>query len=296
MGPDLYPRSPVFPPELERVIFEITAQDRPLSIPALMLVGKRVKFWLEPLLYRTIVLADPATVCEGYIAAKWQAFTAVIQSKPPPFFRDSVRHLLLSSSVPPEAAALILVACSGVEDLSIQTRFTIPNLLTFISSLPKRLYCNLTEIFPSPWEMDFTHRLFSQITHIAITEYVEDELDIWRGLALIPHLSHLSFTWTLYLPLFPVLLHTCKSLKVLVVVDEDLGGSIEDSVADLAEDPRFISMPAHIDCIQDWQNGVHTGVDDWSMAEDFIAKRRSGEIDRLQYRISEEEYLKYYCA
>ncbi|KAJ7088093.1 hypothetical protein C8R44DRAFT_892893 [Mycena epipterygia] len=60
------------------------------------------------------------------------------------------------------------------------------------------------------------------------------------------------------------------------------------SVTELSRDFRFVAM-----CCEhyhlDWQMGACAGVDYWSRAESFIAKRRSGEIDALQYEILVDE-------
>ncbi|KAJ7480301.1 hypothetical protein B0H11DRAFT_1916041 [Mycena galericulata] len=65
---------------------------------------------------------------------------------------------------------------------------------------------------------------------------------------------------------------------------------IEDhpELKDLAKDPHFVQM-ACSHYIKDWQMGALTGVDYWSRAEEFIAKRRSGKIDPLQYLIEVDE-------
>ncbi|KAJ7887124.1 hypothetical protein B0H14DRAFT_2696630 [Mycena olivaceomarginata] len=47
---------PKLPPELECTIFEIAALARPKMIPSLILVAHRVKHWVEPLLYRVIMV------------------------------------------------------------------------------------------------------------------------------------------------------------------------------------------------------------------------------------------------
>ncbi|KAJ7120747.1 hypothetical protein C8R43DRAFT_79800 [Mycena crocata] len=50
--------TPLFPPDIEREIFEITARESRSTIPGLVLVAQRVKFWLEPILYRTLRVRD----------------------------------------------------------------------------------------------------------------------------------------------------------------------------------------------------------------------------------------------
>ncbi|KAJ7183011.1 hypothetical protein C8R43DRAFT_18519 [Mycena crocata] len=281
---------PVFPPELERTIFEIRARAWPLSIPELMLVAHRVKIWLEPLLYRTVVMTDGEDVIEGHIGALMKGFMPVIQSKPPSFFKDSVHHLLLAASTPLEVANSVIAVCSGVEDLWINIDG--PDLTT-IGSLPlKRFYGHLMQQLIGG-RINFMQRIFSQITHLEVFDLVSaNELEAWYGLALIPHLTHLSFNWTNPLPLFPVLLDSCKSLQVLVLLEEHhADGSNRDLVSALSEDPRFVSMACE-NCILDWQMGAHTGIDYWWRAEEFIAKRRLGEINCLRYRIPEDESLR----
>ncbi|KAJ7816012.1 hypothetical protein B0H13DRAFT_2293217 [Mycena leptocephala] len=87
--------------DLEREVFEISALSRPKSIPTLMLVAWRVKTWVEPLLYRTIVVwrsarfaPTPAPI-EGHPTFYRRTLIPIIKSKPTSFFRDSVRHLLI---------------------------------------------------------------------------------------------------------------------------------------------------------------------------------------------------------
>ncbi|KAJ7241534.1 hypothetical protein C8J57DRAFT_1368816 [Mycena rebaudengoi] len=47
---------PSIPPELGREIFEIAATHHPETMPTLLLVAQRVLRWIEPLLYRTLVV------------------------------------------------------------------------------------------------------------------------------------------------------------------------------------------------------------------------------------------------
>ncbi|KAJ7841718.1 hypothetical protein B0H14DRAFT_3457307 [Mycena olivaceomarginata] len=58
----------------------------------------------------------------------------------------------------------------------------------------------------------------------------------------------------------------------------------------LTKDPRFVIMDCRYQA-NDWEVGAHTGIDYWSRAGDLVAKRLSGEIDALQYRIEVDESL-----
>ncbi|KAF7377257.1 hypothetical protein MSAN_00146000 [Mycena sanguinolenta] len=101
--------SPVtLPADLERTIFEITAFAAPECIPRLVLVAWRVKIWLEPILYRTLVI-------EGK-RHNLIPFLDTLASKPAAFFADSTRHLFMDD-FDPSAMRAILSACSQVENL-----------------------------------------------------------------------------------------------------------------------------------------------------------------------------------
>ncbi|KAJ6564436.1 hypothetical protein B0H19DRAFT_1258885 [Mycena capillaripes] len=217
------PPAALLPEDLEREIFEISAHSRPVFIPILMLVARRVKIWLEPLLYRTIVLDNPS-VLKGYPIYSW----AILESKPASFFHHAI---------------------------------------------------------------DFTHRLFSRITHLELFDRLDSfDPTIWCNLALIPQLTHLAFHGPASATMWPSLLRTCHSLRVLVAFGQmqAMVNSHQD-MEKLVKDARFVVAPSLSSVTTDWHRGAHTGIDCWSRAEDFIAKRRSGEINCLQYWIDTDK-------
>ncbi|KAJ7466668.1 hypothetical protein B0H11DRAFT_1733189 [Mycena galericulata] len=213
---------PILPVELEKEIFEIAAYSRPLCIPKLMLVAWRVKIWVEPLLYRIVVLlGDLDCLCleemEGYPYEDDKIFTR-IQSTPTSVFRNSVRHLCLNLIFEP-VAEFILSASPGVEDLWIVSYGAgNTSLLPIIGPLPlKRLHCCLEALFIPETQIDFAHQLFSHLTHLEIfTDNNPEVTQPWSEIALIPHLTHLSFNDVDLLSLSLNILNTCKSLQVLV--------------------------------------------------------------------------------
>jgi hypothetical protein len=208
-----------------------------------------------------------------------------MQSKPPSFFHNSIRHLLLCD-IQVKHTEFLLNNCHRVENLFIfSSQSELPNSLSAMGSLPlKRLYCHLTQLFGSAAQIDFTHRMFSQITHLQLFDYV-DSVDIWPGLALIPHLTHIAFLNIFprlgphFIPLSLRLLNTCTSLRVLVLIEAAPGTPPDVHLQQLAEDGRFVCIRAILMGFEEnWYVGAHTGIDFWSRAEDFISKRRSGEI------------------
>ncbi|KAJ7705402.1 hypothetical protein B0H17DRAFT_1037849 [Mycena rosella] len=70
---------PIFPPELEREIFEAAALMHPNSIPSL---SHRVHIWIEPFLY-IVIRIDIVPMADAVRR----------ETKPASFFQESVRHL-----------------------------------------------------------------------------------------------------------------------------------------------------------------------------------------------------------
>ncbi|KAJ7918169.1 hypothetical protein B0H13DRAFT_2438177 [Mycena leptocephala] len=123
--------------------------------------------------------------------------------------------------------------------------------------------------------INFTHSLFAHLTHLALLFRAEPnaQWDEWKGLALIPNLTHLAFVHERSLPVFQGALATCSALQVFVYLS-----SWDQGLGSLAQDTRFVCMITP-PFIRDWQIGARGGDDFWVRAEQFIAKRISGEVD-----------------
>ncbi|KAJ7480311.1 hypothetical protein B0H11DRAFT_2233436 [Mycena galericulata] len=220
---------------------------------------------------------------DGYPNFTDKMLSSAMRSKPPTFFRHSVRNLLLYC-IPNSQE--ILTVCTGVENLWIVGRaagqfdFSAQQLPTL-----KHLYTDYLEwLFGPP----ATRPLFPQLTHLELmgpTEVDEEDIDILlSSVSQLPQLTHLAFYEEGFTSIFLPLLETCGSLEVLVFISGKLLRELEYENS-LANDLRFVVLPTSSKWFEDWQSGLHTGVDYWSRAECFIAKRRSGEIDRLLYLI-----------
>ncbi|KAF8151858.1 hypothetical protein K438DRAFT_1988151 [Mycena galopus ATCC 62051] len=276
------PSLPILPPELERAIFEIAAHLRPLWIPQFMLVAQRVKTWVEPLLYRTIALSGtwPEMAADLKEQPRFQCDTLlpIIQSNSFSFPGDSVRNLLLGF-ISSTDAEVVLSACRSVENLWIVMKRP-GDLFPLIGDLPlKHLYCHVEDLFGPERPIDFTHRVFTNITHLHIFDSLRtkggaDQKERWKKLCLIPHLTHLCFNRTglVIMDVWLTLLRTCKSLRVLVVRDAKSHSILHTLIAtyaegpDLINDPRFMTMSCKFD-VYDWRMGTLTGMDYWSQAE-----------------------------
>lgn len=236
---------------------------------------------VEPLLFRTITVCEEKDdIPEGHPFFRIDTLLDMIQYGK--FPGDAVRNLLIQVD---GDRATLLSACPKTENLWINPDLG-PNLFPQISVLPlKRLTCNLDVLFGPDIPRDLTHRLFSRLTHLEILDNMEynSEYDpkMLPDLALISHLSHLAFAYVEgFIDLFIPLLNTCKSLRVLVVLDPYVHTIIahHKDKEELARDERFVVMERKLHT-NDWILGAHTGVDYWSRAEEFVEKRRSGKID-----------------
>ncbi|KAJ7177044.1 hypothetical protein C8R46DRAFT_1213605 [Mycena filopes] len=279
--------TPILPQELERQIFEICASSQPFVIPRLMLVAWRVAEWLEPLLYRTISVCQTPPERYHYPYLTPETVANLLLRKPADFFRDSVRNLLLDA-IRPDVMESILAVCTRLENIWAPGASLQVVRSTSIFPL-KHLYTNSWALFsPTVSPLD---PLFAQLTHLEMTEYnIFKAVEIASRLVFLPKLSHLAFNVEALIPSCPRLLEECPSLIVLASLDNNRlypgrGPVFREYEERLSKDVRFVLLRARI---EDWQSGVHSGVDYWSRAEDFIAKRRSGAVLATQYELIED--------
>ncbi|KAJ7617910.1 hypothetical protein FB45DRAFT_932950 [Roridomyces roridus] len=281
---------PMLPLELERAIFEVAAYEEPLCVPRLMLVAWRVKKWVERYLYRILLFSDDPPGLHGIYAYPYNApepdddilLYTHITSLPVDLLQSSVRHLCVGEY--DELAQFLLSTCTSVEDFWGSPSGQIDRL----ARLPlKRLHCSPLDVF-GPKPVDFSHSLFSHVTHLEIFErHMTVDLPSWSGLASIPHLTHLAFDEANFLSIAADLLRMCAFLHVMIYTRPSETSPVPVVSEDLRQDSRFVVMLCD-EYIKDWQMGALTGVDFWSRAEDFVGKRRTGQVDRLQYVIEED--------
>ncbi|KAJ7134054.1 hypothetical protein C8R43DRAFT_1133067 [Mycena crocata] len=275
------------PVELQQEIFEITASAFPSRIFHLLLVD----IWLEPILYRALIFAQDVT----YSASITEASPPIIapkkalqmlSSRPPSFFHKHVRHLCCTGLADHELE-LILKKCTGVLIISLchcyslDPAFAVLPLLAAIT--PRRLACRLSPLFhPAP--IDFTHVLFSRLTHLEMvdSDFRTTDWAPWAGLAALPCLTHLAFIETGSFPMFTGALTACPHLSVLVVVEFAPDQVDEPLSAAFVHDHRFVQL-----CLAgkllSWEATAMTGDDHWIKADaiirDRMARKRRGRSD-----------------
>ncbi|KAJ6545395.1 hypothetical protein B0H19DRAFT_1167567 [Mycena capillaripes] len=274
---------PNLPPELERQIFEIAALLYPEYIPALILVAQRVKTWIEPMLYGVLYLCRTPDPEKPIRQLPLATVRSLIESRPASFFHTHVRHIRLFEFYDDvlDDIMKILAVCDATVNLQLLLA-SADSLLPCLGALPlQRLAVNLRTLFPST--IDFLHPVFAQITHLDLFDFEMNDVEwgSWSALAKMPQLTHLSFLNNL-VPntLWKAALTHCKSLQVLAIMcskKKDLDSYAPDG-AELGSDPRFVMLVV-ADILVDWESGARGGQDHWVIADEFVCKRRAGEIE-----------------
>ncbi|KAJ7280809.1 hypothetical protein C8J57DRAFT_1501012 [Mycena rebaudengoi] len=153
---------PILPPELEHYIFELAALAHGAVIPALLRVAQRVLAWMEPMLYNVLRLDDAAELLVT------KAIRRALKSKPPRFFHDCVRHIVLqdASYWSPEKIDELFYRCTGLVGFASANSHCTPRLLPVFSKLHARYFSlMLTDLFLG-LPIDLVHPMFLSVTHL----------------------------------------------------------------------------------------------------------------------------------
>ncbi|KAJ7677705.1 hypothetical protein DFH06DRAFT_1166971, partial [Mycena polygramma] len=268
---------PILPPELERDIFEITAVLYPTSILALVLVAHRVLEWVQPFLYRTLMVKTGSR--------STSAFLRVRQTQPQnsSFFRNSVHNLFVHHDAwLANEARLILSSCSSITNFVMMTPN--PSILPLLEDKHLTHFStSLAPLFENGRTLqNLVHPIFTHTTHLHLFDPLHTEQD-WSALALLPALTHLCLTSFVHRDQILRVL-ACTRLQVLTNVH--INTAPEWPIADICgrlaiDDPRFvlITLDMSINAYgRDWERGRRGKQDFWAVADAFVAKKRLGLI------------------
>ncbi|KAJ7625726.1 hypothetical protein FB45DRAFT_1005066 [Roridomyces roridus] len=281
MQPGGQPRS--LPADVERCIFESAAYLHPECIPSLLLVARRVNLWTEHVLHRVLTAlvgrnSKGTVVAPNYIRRHSpRSLPIFLDSKPREFFHSHVRHVRLVG-VPLAEMVRTLSLCDETTDLSLwdvvgaQEDDNNTPLLAVLGTLPlQRL-----SIYFRRGAMDFSSPFFVRLTHLDLPGAHSDRWADWEPLALLPQLTHLSFSEDFHsTPIFKNLLQYCPSLQALVVLFSApallnlLAGVLRVGVPDA----RFVVLLV-LDRDEDWETGARGGEDYWILAEEEVVQNR----------------------
>ncbi|KAJ6454757.1 hypothetical protein C8R47DRAFT_1166743 [Mycena vitilis] len=270
---------PRFPPDLEREVFETMALMYPQKIPTLLRVARRVLVWIEPLLYRAVRIS-------GHDEATERPLLNAMASRSPAFFH-AVRHVILlglSDNFPEKDALRLLKLCTGLTSFGCNYAWTDRSILPILGEKRiRRLSITLSELFGAA-EADLGHPLFHSVTHLDLLgrEGIEQVIGDVRKL---PALTHLCLDWEVPEELVASALADCPSLTLLLVQAYHGAEPFDYQIRDV----RFV-VGISGDYWVDWEACASHATqltDFWSEAEDFVERRRNGEIEATRYWLKE---------
>ncbi|KAJ7150449.1 hypothetical protein C8R43DRAFT_1127927 [Mycena crocata] len=268
---------PHLPVELERGIFELAAETHLPGCAGLLLVAQRVKIWIEPILYRTLLVCETA---DGKSRPPWitpRTLLELLHSRPATFFHDHVRNMFCTGTTK-SVSEVILRKCSGTHNLYFLDD-TFPTHLPLLAAMaPQRLYVSCLSTLFSSARVDFHHPLFMRVTHFEanLLDFIYDEP--WAGLGALPCLTHLAVSdVTTPVQIKDALTH-CKSLVLLVVLYNGDDPVDAELAALFAHEPRFVQLAVYSD-MENWKVGALGGEDHWSRAEAIVRGRQLRKID-----------------
>ncbi|KAJ7241564.1 hypothetical protein C8J57DRAFT_1477695 [Mycena rebaudengoi] len=174
---------PSFPLELEREIFEIAATRHPETMPTLLLVAQHVLQWIEPLVYRTLVVGR--TLVLGRIAARRLDPANLLHLQPAKL--KHILHLLVRDSH--NDLLPILPLCGHVERLALYGAD--PSMITALEAMPLALQ-HFSFMNSSTLDViDPSRPLFRMLTRLDMFAWTEGQkLDF--QFAQLPALTHLG--------------------------------------------------------------------------------------------------------
>ncbi|KAF9003913.1 hypothetical protein BDQ17DRAFT_1408881 [Cyathus striatus] len=277
-----------FPPEIEDEIFKLAVISRPY-LPAdihLALISKRVRSYIEPILYKTLMIEGKGWGATGrhfdeVKMVKESKFTLALQSKPASFFQRSVKNLLIVNSVTENFLLDILSICTAVEHLGAYFQFaTNPDLWKLITSMPLRSFESIELLHP---QLDTPHT-FQHLTYLSVQGALDqDQLVPKESFKYFPSLTHFAirvgdcdddFSMKLKIVMdnFPLL----KTLTILLDEYCDWGDQGSDD-----EIETWLELDRRVEVIDSTGDSIHFG-------------RRGGHCSDEEEEYMDWDYDRYY--
>ncbi|KAI0316025.1 hypothetical protein OF83DRAFT_1061007 [Amylostereum chailletii] len=272
-APSIFSQLPV---ELVRDVFELAAHTHRPTACALSLVCSHSRAWIEPVLYRTVVLES---------ARALRAFSSTLALKPASF--DRIHHLGIVAPGPFPSIHDVLSACAGVSSLACG--FSLASYAkqypTSTPAFAAREQHLLGQSCRDGWDDAF---LSAPATHLRIHLGPDnwDELSSAR-LRPLSHLTHLAviFPVTAHAPppesIYSMLLTLLDDLPLHVLLVQALGGAraapliehLEREAQDRGE-PRLVAEGAPLSAVRQWEDASRGGLGVWERADERVASRR----------------------
>ncbi|KIM45609.1 hypothetical protein M413DRAFT_24776 [Hebeloma cylindrosporum] len=260
--------SPIFPPELEREIFEVAVHsNKNKRFVNFMLVARRVHDWIASDIY-CIASQLPQN---SFPPRKWGALTTSVE-----YFGPFVKHLIIGGpSWDHDSLAEFFEACHTVADLALWTHIPIRELRPVLERLSlKRLSANLTGL---DFE-DLTNSIFASITHLDITRFDRGPhigWPQWRAFTHLTFLTHLAINEPMddSDEIIQNLLRGCQRLRILLIIEVRDPWDLKDVPFG---DPRLVFMKIQRYVCEDWVEGAKGNEDIWRCAEEISRAKHYG--------------------
>ncbi|KAK7018214.1 hypothetical protein R3P38DRAFT_3399097 [Favolaschia claudopus] len=291
--PELSPTTaPRLPPELERVIFEVVAMSDARDIPILMRVAWRVKHWVQPLLYRTIVILwiENASKKYDFPVISVRILLDMVTRKQSLPLRQFCREMFWDTEErenEEDDFERILAACPNITNLFF---YPMKNTAQYIPMLNRmhrltRFASHLNRLF-DPHPVDFGYAFLRNVTHL---ELLDDDIEVsdylLDRLRRAPCLTHVAFDLASGIAALHACIRAFTQLQCIVFLQNDILLDVEEPETD---DDRFVCI-RQSDFRADWIRGATTGIDYWTIADGFIAAKRAGKTDRSNYLIADTD-------
>ncbi|KAJ7493073.1 hypothetical protein B0H11DRAFT_2228397 [Mycena galericulata] len=254
---------PLLPVELEREIFEFTAHMHPRSR-------------IQSLHFYELLAAS---------SSGSSLYCTELPEPPPAFFRNAVRHLYLGDDAyrSLEEEIQVLAVCTGVVNLALMSGVSRPTILPILAEMKiQRMAVHLAVLFGTRQAIDLTHPSFAYTTHLDVFDKIgEEDTHLCSQITALPALTHLCLNGQVPWSTIQTFLTDCSKLELLFV---SVAGASKVLVGTLwalrspIRDTRFAVGVKHYYRVE-WQNGARGLPDFWSVAENFVAQKRSGAID-----------------
>ncbi|KAJ7065446.1 hypothetical protein C8F01DRAFT_1125631 [Mycena amicta] len=275
------------PPELERIIFELAATELPKSILTLSLVACRVKEWLDPILFRTLVITSnaPHRARDDFLSCRIDVFQAIARQKPS-LLKNTVRNVIFVY-LSRQEQEIVFTACPSLENICIDSNLEGWDLqsgtalarlehLSHLSIGVQDLFSRLKQIHPGP------HPCFVHITHIQLIANTlgppgSAAAQRWRAFAELPNLTHVVARG-LWARDILFLLASCTMLRALILEIYSTNTSLLAEYEEACKDVRFVLYLSSEGIQQGWLDALRGKEIFWDRAERLIAQRGTAEF------------------
>ncbi|CAK5272469.1 unnamed protein product [Mycena citricolor] len=285
--------APRMPCELERYIVEMYALEcaGPERILQLLPVCHRVRVWLEPALYRTLIFNDGSDeerlpTCEIDVIDR-------LSTAYPGALQNIVKNIMLIGERR-DTVERVLRSCNAAENVFLAGCATRGLDLSLISPSLRHLHCTAETLELLNWKPEgYT---FPALTHLELFNIdshshgrVPQTLLRLLSRKHFPYLAHLAISATSVIRYLPEVIPHLQNLESIVIVSAyRIVSSTPLPESDrriLMGDQRLVlvSVP---DYVEDWQDGVLTANDFWARAARRIANRLSGAVDANHYAVN----------